>query len=823
MELTKTLTLYMLDDCTFVLSDTDERCNRTLDEFGKFQYSVKQDELFYVLEEYYREHGLPYIILSIWARYYRVEGVTTPVEGVTTPVCQLLYRYDYGARPLEKIITADERQISFDRDFAENIIFRSTYWDNVAFMVHVDENIKTRDTKKVQARLGNKKESIVLVERNHKQVRKQWQDIIKTAEANSNDTWMLKGEQLAATDMDLRTLAYKRVFRKNVQITEKESSTTGKQKQESLAIEERPIKAVYLNPWEIVLVIDNTTAYFRWFRAISEKISVIDTAIKDATHTAFGAVSITDGQHKELNSFLNEIASVEDGESKHNGKASYGYIGISDGTVKDTTAVREDALKVIDSPAKKIQRAFRETVTAISAYMSHAKPLYSDAVQLTDDENKALHAVYKEMLHYTEIYWDNVAFLVHVTENVNLSDAIRKTAEKQLYDAVSFMDFLRNKAGLYKTDPFNVTDEDRKKMEHTLFDSISVLDEWRADMRLLLQEQVSNMEALVRHITARRKDDVQILELLKKSNQRPLGEQLALSDALTNTTGINKQEAVTMDDWMVKHAASVQNEKIVIKDFWNRVWNTLQVFREQLKTLDKIHRDVYAVQDDRIRVIDNKLIGIQKSIAKERVTMGESFNRAASWIKHFEELAQIGEFLTKKTGKNAAEDIGLYDSFVRASNAYIEAVQLTKEIKDELGFYKMSDTPPLYEMFTPFHVGDYEYQKAMLRLRLVSNSAQAQPLIYDVAAHIDIDDTDDRGQIEITDKEAPTKVYYNRHYYNAPEVQVVVRGGNSDLSVVPHIITTDGKDEKGRYFEIELQDPSGNRTTGRISWVSKGW
>ena len=62
-------------------------------------------------------------------------------------------------------------------------------------------------------------------------------------------------------------------------------------------------------------------------------------------------------------------------------------------------------------------------------------------------------------------------------------------------------------------------------------------------------------------------------------------------------------------------------------------------------------------------------------------------------------------------------------------------------------------------------------------------------------------------------------VQFNKPYYNPPEVQVTLSGGSSLSGIVtPHIVSID----KGGFY-IELIGTSGNRTTGVISWVSKGY
>lgn len=304
-----------------------------------------------------------------------------------------------------------------------------------------------------------------------------------------------------------------------------------------------------------------------------------------------------------------------------------------------------------------------------------------------------------------------------------------------------------------------------------------------------------------------------------------VAENTKVRDVLHNHIKPKYKEKVAMlMDYLQKSSIANQSEKISVwdTDGYKHVWTILHTFREELKTLDKVHRNIYAVRDDRIAIADKRLVKLERTL-HESIDTDESFNRNVAFVRGLAELARIGDGLTRDIGKNPAEDIALYDAYVRASNSYIESVQVVSSFKEMDDFMAMADTPPMYEQFTDFNVGDYEYEKALLRLRVVSKATQAQPLLYDVSPHVDIDDTDDKGQLEIKDTTAATKVYYNKHYYNAPEVNAMVKGGTGDTTPVPNILTTDGQDDKGRYFEIELLNSSGNRTTGIVSWVAKGW
>lgn len=364
---------------------------------------------------------------------------------------------------------------------------------------------------------------------------------------------------------------------------------------------------------------------------------------------------------------------------------------------------------------------------------------------------------------------DDVTFTLSDDRASKLLDGFGKVVYSATNkETVWLLDSLRKASQLNKGEDLAVIENKRQAIEHELYDGLHIMDEWRDDMRTLAREQVKAM------------------------------------------------------DYITKHATSAQFDGFYVRDDYKKIWQTVQTFQEELKTLDKVYRNIYAIRDDRIAIADKRLVKLERTL-HEAIDTDESFNRNVDFVRGFEDLARIGDGLTRDIGKNPAEDIALYDAFVRASNGYIESVQAISSFREADDFLAMSDTPPLYEQFTDFNVGDYEYEKALLRLRVVSKATQAQPLLYDVSPHVDIDDTDDKGQLEIKDTTAATKVYYNKHYYNAPEVNAMVKGGTGTTTPVPNILTTDGQDDKGRYFEIELLNSSGNRTTGIVSWVAKGW
>lgn len=712
MDMAKTFTLYKLPDTAFTLSDS--RASRTLDAFGKTAYSATNKETVWVLEEYDRRHGKPKIIFDTALRYYRASEVKDKVSGITKPVDEL-YRYLLNARPLENLYTADKRKISSAIRLKDVWAVRETYWDNVLFNMRCLESLKVLEIKRNGTTLGTKKESFTLKDNEKNQFTKKQRYSLRIGDKNSKRLTISKHELTKLTEAYRRVNIWRRTANEMVLVADKEKSQTRKETAEDIAVKERPVKAVFINPWEAVIIVDDATAFFNWFRTVQETLSIAE-------------------YHNKL-----------------------------------IHATRPESLRITLTLPKKLSRAFQETITAIERYMSHAQPKYDEmAVTFTDGENKALEVVRSEMIHTTEIYWDNVLFLIHISEDIRTTEAVKKTAVKQLDDAFSFMDSLRKASRLNRGENLAVIEKERQTIEHELYDGLHIMDEWRNDMRTLAREQVKAM------------------------------------------------------DHIAKHATSAQFDEFYVRDDYKKIWQTVQTFREELKTLDKVYRNIYAVRDDRIAIADKRLVKLERTL-HEAVDTDESFNRNVAFVRGLAELARIGDGLTRDIGKNPAEDIALYDAYVRASNSYIESVQVVSSFKEMDDFTAMADTPPMYEQFTDFNVGDYEYEKALLRLRVVSKATQAQPLLYDVSPHVDIDDTDDKGQLEIKDTTAATKVYYNKHYYNAPEVNAMVKGGTGATTPVPNILTTDGQDDKGRYFEIELLNSSGNRTTGIVSWVAKGW
>lgn len=210
----------------------------------------------------------------------------------------------------------------------------------------------------------------------------------------------------------------------------------------------------------------------------------------------------------------------------------------------------------------------------------------------------------------------------------------------------------------------------------------------------------------------------------------------------------------------------------------------------------------------------------------ERLVVEELLRRTADYRKSIQEAAALTDSnkAIKDIYVNKSELARLWDAMLQNCRGVLSDISITHGSMTLKDFEKQLITAPGYTPFQDFKVGEYEYQKALIRLGLESTIEHSQPSVSGVIMHVDIPDTNDRGNVEITDTAAPTKVYFNKHYYKPPEVKVNLQGGNTGVGVViPHIVSTDKADIDGRYFEVELLNSTGGRVTGFITWQSIGY
>lgn len=243
--------------------------------------------------------------------------------------------------------------------------------------------------------------------------------------------------------------------------------------------------------------------------------------------------------------------------------------------------------------------------------------------------------------------------------------------------------------------------------------------------------------------------------------------------------------------------------------------------KEHLQAIEMPFKRIYKPFAENAALKDAGKTNIVKN-NQDALALEESFSRSARFGRKFNEPMTV------------AEDHGrLVDLFKRENEISIRSIRIRQTPCGVLSdivvndhaitldeFNRLANKASGYNSFTEFKVGEYEYKDALYRLAIRKKNAASNPLVYDYAIHVDIDDVKDRGTADIPAEE--TKVYFNRTYYTTPDVVVIACGGTEGSVVIPSI-TEQGEDDRGKYFKIILKDATGKVVAGRISWNSNGY
>ena len=214
--------------------------------------------------------------------------------------------------------------------------------------------------------------------------------------------------------------------------------------------------------------------------------------------------------------------------------------------------------------------------------------------------------------------------------------------------------------------------------------------------------------------------------------------------------------------------------------------------------------DAAEIHVNRITCFDG--IGLAKDAAEihvNRITCTDAFG-----------IADAAEIRINRI--DIRDGIAVADGMVRASGAVLSDVGVRAPLRAS-EFEALVQHPAGYTPFRLFHVGDYEYQDAIVRVTMQAGSLGTVPEIYGMVMHVDIDDTVSRGLAHLT--AGDNFVAYGKPYYTRPEVTATLRGGYGGDKGVSVIV--DGIDTTG--FHVRLVKADGNDAAGVISWTAIGY
>ena len=299
-------------------------------------------------------------------------------------------------------------------------------------------------------------------------------------------------------------------------------------------------------------------------------------------------------------------------------------------------------------------------------------------------------------------------------------------------------------------------------------------------------------------------------------------ENANIVDNNTNSTAHAENERVAIADKRTISLNSLTLEQVAMIDQALRHAEYHSGFDEAIKTtgFHANHTETRAKEQTAIK--ENRKQAIKQD-KREHVDFLETLRSIANMKREFAEGVNTDEVYATHYTEKQQEEINAKDKKFHAVDGVLADVAVKKGAMDMDAFKILVNQPAGYEHFIPYIVGEYEYQKALVRLSIEAGSAGAEPAVYDAVIHVDIDDTVDRGKTAITDTSKATRIHFSKHYYTKPEVAVALYSGNTkDGAITPNITDID-KDDAGYYFEVELLKDDYTRTTGTISWQAVGY
>lgn len=440
-----------------------------------------------------------------------------------------------------------------------------------------------------------------------------------------------------------------------------------------------------------------------------------------------------------------------------------------------------------------------------------------DAANFTWDAQQAVHT------------WDDMAPLIYTrddAETFRLRDGRTSTAGKVIMDAARLADtrIWSDMLGL-KREHVGVHETYWDYISYILhiIESARVIESSYCAMDTPKREGIKIVRASHSEITESAREQLGILDTsLRAAFAKLARESTEVEDARDAAVTHMSYDDVAASDGLTISLGKMTAEQLGILDTSLRAATFKRMWDESAQLGDDENNHVTAGKFEEVQTTDRRSADIYQP-KEEAVGIADRQTHRARTLRTFDEKATVGEHMRRDLGGGYSEAVAVDDRFLRALNGVIEEITLKKGGMTAADFQKLVNQPTGYERFIPYIVGEYEYQKALVRLAVTPGSLGAEPAVYNVVVHVDIDDTVDRGTTVIADTSAATTVHFSKHYYTRPEVTVTLRGGSTADGIITPNVTEIDKDKDGYYFKVELLKSDGTRAKGTITWQSVGY
>jgi len=157
----------------------------------------------------------------------------------------------------------------------------------------------------------------------------------------------------------------------------------------------------------------------------------------------------------------------------------------------------------------------------------------------------------------------------------------------------------------------------------------------------------------------------------------------------------------------------------------------------------------------------------------------EAWGRVAQYNPMFAEVWHTVEVLAKRIGITESEVFKVMSVILSNANATLSDILVSNGDLAFADFLNM-DMPVGFEAFAEFQPGEYQYQKALIKIILESGVTSSRPLVDEWKLNIDLPDIVDRGRINLA--VGVNRILFSRTFTFIPELSFTVITAGASLS-----------------------------------------
>lgn len=459
------------------------------------------------------------------------------------------------------------------------------------------------------------------------------------------------------------------------------------------------------------------------------------------------------------------------------------------------------SLSLADSIVNARVRILLETIGTGETMIRNGSKVFGEGITLADSRRATFRQALMDALAYTELLSKGSA--IGFAETVKAADAGNRKPTKVSKEGIT------------------AADKAAKTFSHVLAEMAAYSDALWNSYQAVHKESVSAADKERNSASVKYAESVEVIDRKIRSMAIMLMDALGYEDALAKTEEALYREAVKAGDriWQNQNLSLKESlsaaDPMAYKAVWERAW------KENIRHYEKSTRRPTQIFKADIEVSEFRWRESGKAFFEAIEPMDVLYPKTR-WKRTFTESASVSERDYKLYEASYYETAKVLDSWVGGPNGVLYDIALSEGPMTLDEFKDTASVPSGYSPFVDFRVGDYEYKDAIYRFAVQIQEISVNLLLYDLVVHVDIPDTEDRGLADVAAE--VTRVHFNKHYYNPPEVVCTVVSGTTSGGIsIPVVLSTDKSDDAGRYFEVQLQNTDGVLVSGKVAWTARGY